>query len=114
MAGAVQPIGSGEVIVYKPRWGAFYRTGLEKHLRQQNVSTLVFSGCNYPNCPRTSIYQASERDFRIAAAVDAISGIEAADINRLEAIGVSCATSMQIAGVLMPAQQEATHKILCR
>ena len=109
MAGAIQSIGPEEVIVYKPRWGAFYRTGLEKHLRQQNVSTLVFSGCNYPNCPRTSIYQASERDFRIAVAIDAISGIDAEDIKGLENIGVSCATSEQIAGMLVPAQQEATY-----
>ncbi|WP_459872860.1 hypothetical protein, partial [Endothiovibrio diazotrophicus] len=51
-------------MLYKPRWGAFYRTSLESHLRGLDVSTLVFSGCNFPNCPRTSIYQASERDFR--------------------------------------------------
>jgi nicotinamidase-related amidase len=109
MAGAVQTIGPGEVIIYKPRWGAFYRTPLEAHLRQENVSTLVFSGCNYPNCPRTSIYQASERDFRIAAAVDAISGIGAVDIDGLENIGVSCATAEKIAGMLVPTQQEATY-----
>jgi nicotinamidase-related amidase len=109
MAGGVQPIGPEEVIFYKPRWGAFYRTPLEAHLRQKEVSTLVFCGCNYPNCPRTSIYQASERDFRIVAAVDAMSGIGAADIDGLENIGVSCATAEQAAGMLVPEQQEATH-----
>lgn len=109
MAGGVQSIGPQEVIVYKPRWGAFYRTPLEKHLRQKDVSTLVFCGCNYPNCPRTSIYQASERDFRIAAAVDAISGIGAADIDGLENIGVTCANAGQVAGMLVPERQAATR-----
>ena len=34
----------------------------------------MFCGCNFPNCPRTSIYEASERDFRVVLARDAISG----------------------------------------
>jgi nicotinamidase-related amidase len=96
MSGAIQPIGPQEAIVFKPRWGAFYRTPLEAHLREGHVSTLVFCGSNYPNCPRTSIYEASERDFRITAAVDAISGLAQSDISGLETIGVNCATSEAI------------------
>ena len=96
ISGAIQPIGSQEALVYKPRWGAFYRTPLEAHLRGKGVSTLVFCGCNHPNCPRASIYQASERDFRIAAAVDAISGLHDTDIDGLVGIGVQCATSEAI------------------
>ncbi len=96
MSGSIQPIGPAEALVFKPRWGAFYRTPLEDHLRNQAVSTLVFCGCNYPNCPRISIYQASERDFRITAAVDAISGMAPSDIEGLERIGVNCATSEAI------------------
>lgn len=93
MSGKIQPVGPEEVLVYKPRWGAFYRTPLEAHLKQKTISTLVFCGSNYPNCPRTSIYQASERDFRITAVVDAISKITPADISGLSHIGVNCATS---------------------
>ena len=93
MSGSIQSIGPAEALVFKPRWGAFYRTPLETHLRDQAVSTLVFCGCNYPNCPRTSIFQASERDFRITAVVDAISGMTQSDIEGLEQIGVTCATS---------------------
>jgi nicotinamidase-related amidase len=96
MSGAIQPIGPAEVIIFKPRWGAFYRTPLDAHLQELAVSTLVFCGCNYPNCPRASIYEASARDYRIAAAVDAISGISQPDITGLERIGVNCATSEAI------------------
>ncbi len=100
MSGKIQPIGPAEVIIFKPRWGAFYRTPLGAHLQEIAASTLVFCGCNYPNCPRTSIYEASERDFRITAVVDAISGINPLDIAGLEQIGVNCATSEAICRML--------------
>jgi len=100
MAGRIQEIGPQEVLVYKPRWGAFYRTSLDDHLRQKGVSTLVFCGCNYPNCPRTSIYQASERDYRITVAADAMSGIQARDIGELKNIGVNCAAVEDICALL--------------
>jgi nicotinamidase-related amidase len=32
------------------RWGAFYRTRLDEHLRSLGVTTLSFAGCNFPNC----------------------------------------------------------------
>ena len=88
LSGGIQPIGPRESIVYKPRWGAFFGTPLEAHLRGLKVSTLVFAGCNFPNCPRTSIYEASERDFRVVAVRDAISGFYERGGDELEGIGV--------------------------
>ena len=88
LAGEPQEVGPGEAVLYKPRWGAFYETPLEAHLRDQGVSTVVFCGCNFPNCPRTSIYEASERDFRIALAEDAISGLYDRGREELRNIGV--------------------------
>jgi nicotinamidase-related amidase len=74
-SGKIQEIGNNEVAIYKPRWGAFYNTPLESYLKKLNVDTLVFVGCNFPNCPRTSIYEASERDFKIVLVEDALSGL---------------------------------------
>ena len=71
----IQEIARNEFVIYKPRWGAFFKTSLESFLKEKNISTLVFAGCNFPNCPRTSIFEASERDFRIVVIEDAISGI---------------------------------------
>lgn len=88
LAGGIQEIGPGEVAIYKPRWGAFYETALEAHLREGQVSTAVFCGCNFPNCPRTSIYEASERDFRVVVAEDAISGLYDRGREELRNIGV--------------------------
>ena len=85
---ALQQIGTAEHVIYKPRWGAFYRTSLERHLRESGVDTVVFAGCNFPNCPRTSIYEASERDFRIVLVSDAVSGLYDRGVDECRAIGV--------------------------
>lgn len=60
LSGEIQKIGPDETVVYKPRWGAFYSTPLEDYLRTLPVDTLTFCGCNFPNCPRTSVYEASD------------------------------------------------------
>jgi nicotinamidase-related amidase len=89
LSGSLQQIGSMEWIMYKPRWGAFYKTSLEKHLHNLYVNTVVVCGCNFPNCPRTSIYEASERDFRIVLAKDATSLVYDIALQELQNIGVS-------------------------
>lgn len=88
LAGELQELGATESILYKPRWGAFFGTRLEELLRSQGITTVVFAGCNFPNCPRTSIYQASERDFRVVLVEDAISRIYDRGRDELRNIGV--------------------------
>ncbi|MDF2768285.1 MAG: hypothetical protein K0S91_1120 [Nitrososphaeraceae archaeon] len=61
----LQQIGTMQWIMYKPRWGAFYNTLLEK------------------------IYEASERDFRIILAKDATSlTYDIGGLQELQNIGV--------------------------
>jgi nicotinamidase-related amidase len=103
LAGGVQRLGPREVAIYKPRWGAFYGTPLEDHLRAQHVSTLVFIGCNYPNCPRASIYEASERDFRVVLARDAISGLYERGERELAGIGVNLMSAQEVLDALAAA-----------
>ena len=88
LAGGIQSVGTREVVVYKPRWGAFFRTSLEEHLRSLKVDTLVVMGCNFPNCPRTTMYEASERDFRVVCVEDALSGLYDQGRKELDHIGV--------------------------
>ena len=86
--------------MYKPRWGAFFQTPLQAHLEGLGVSTLVFCGANFPNCPRTSIYEASERDFRIVVATDAISGLYERGRAELANIGVSLMSAAELVAQL--------------
>lgn len=88
LSGKVQEISYHEAVIYKPRWGAFYNTPLESHLNKLGVDTLVYVGCNFPNCPRTSIYEASERDFKIVLVEDAVSGLYSKDKEEMLNIGV--------------------------
>jgi nicotinamidase-related amidase len=96
LSGGIHTISSREVVIYKPRWGAFYKTPLEQYLRDQDVSTLVFTGCNFPNCPRTSIYEAGERDFRVVLAHDAISGLYDQGRQEMHNIGVEVLSTSQV------------------
>jgi nicotinamidase-related amidase len=100
-SGAPQPLGSSEWVMYKPRWGAFFQTPLEEHLLTLGVTSIAFAGCNFPNCPRASIYEASERDFRIVLVADAVSGLYDRGQEEMRSIGV----------MLMAAEQLA-HKIV--
>jgi nicotinamidase-related amidase len=100
LRGEPQRLGEREVVLYKPRWGAFYETPLYALLEEQGVNTLVFGGFNFPNCPRTSMYEASERDFRIALATDAISGLYERGREELERIGVALMSTDQLIGEL--------------
>ena len=93
LSGRLQDIGPSEWVMYKPRWGAFFGTPLEQFLRNRQVSTIVLAGCNYPNCPRTSLYEASERDFRLVAVVDGISLLDERGRHELENIGVALVDS---------------------
>jgi nicotinamidase-related amidase len=89
LAGEAQVLGDREVAMYKPRWGAFFQTRLQEHLTSAGVNTVVLCGFNFPNCPRTSIYEASERDFRVVAVSDAISGLYERGRDELAAIAVT-------------------------
>ena len=100
LTGAIQSLGPLEAAIYKPRWGAFYGTALDEHLRGHGVSTLVFCGCNFPNCPRTSMYEASERDYRVVLARDALSGLYEHGERELANIGVRLMGAREVADEL--------------
>lgn len=84
-----QRIGPQEWYVYKSRWGAFYKSCLEAHLRSLDIDTIVLAGCNYPNCIRATVYEASERDFRVVAITDGISNFTQNGWDELNSIGIN-------------------------
>ena len=55
LAGEFQQLGPNEWALYKSRWSAFHATLLDATLRGWGVDTIVISGCNFPNCPRSTI-----------------------------------------------------------
>ena len=87
LGGRSQSMGDGEVAIWKPRWSAFHRTALESHLADLGVGTVVIVGCNFPNCPRATLFDASARDLRIVLCSDAISGVDGRHLLEAESIG---------------------------
>ena len=96
LSGDVQTVTDREIIVYKPRWGAFYQTKLEHHLRKWAINTAIFTGCNFPNCPRASIVEASERDFKVVVVGDAVSGFDERGKMEMGSIGVTVLSTEEL------------------
>lgn len=88
LSGTLQEVGRDEFVLYKPRWSAFYRTSLEHWLHRRHIDTVVVAGCNLPNCPRATLFDATERDFRAVLAADAVSQATAERLSDLSLIGV--------------------------
>ena len=99
-------LGEREWALWKPRWGAFHRTGLDAHLRAHGVTTVVLAGCNYPNCPRATVYGASERDYRVLLASDAVSGVAPHHLEEAGRMGVGHAPTREV----LDAQAAATGR----
>lgn len=108
LKGEFQEWGKREFVMYKPRWGAFYRTPLGNRLNALGVDTLVICGCNFPNCPRATIYEASERDYRIVLVEDAISAIYEKGKEDLHNIGVRIWSTKEVLDNLGPEQELRT------
>mgnify|MGYP000703378922 CR=1 FL=1 len=94
--GGIQHVAPNEVVLFKPRWSAFFRTALDEHLRDAAVNTVIVAGCNLPNCPRATLFDASERDYRAALVTDATSQVTPERLADLELIGVELLTTADI------------------
>jgi len=99
-AGEFQQVGPRETVMWKPRWSAFHRTDLDAHLRGSGVDTVVVAGCNFPNCPRATLFDASARDYRLVLAADATSRLTPDRLGDARSIGVVPFTVAEIAGIL--------------
>lgn len=102
LAGRVQTLGLGEVALWKPRWSAFFRTPLDDHLQSLDVDTVVIAGCNFPNCPRATAFDASERDYRTVLAFDALSGVRPGHLEEMRDIGVLAVSADDVGRAARP------------
>src|SRR5713226_7891604 len=77
----VQPT---DVLLEKPRFGAFHGTDLELILRSHGIDTIIVAGISTPVCCDTTAREAHARDFRVLFLSDgtATSGTSAADADR--------------------------------
>jgi nicotinamidase-related amidase len=76
-----------DVLIEKPRFGAFYRTGLHGLLVERGVDTVIIGGLLTNICCETTAREAAERDFAVyflsdGTATDDMEGVAAADLQR--------------------------------
>ena len=54
-----------DVLLEKPRFGAFHSTDLEMILRCRGIDTIIITGISMPICCDTTAREANSRDFRV-------------------------------------------------
>jgi nicotinamidase-related amidase len=101
LGGEFLTLGEAEWMFYKPRWSAFYATELEARLQGLGVDTIVVAGCNFPNCPSATLFDASERDFRVVVAADAVSRVDEAGLRWCRGIGVAPMSAAEVERAIM-------------
>lgn len=61
----------GDIVIDKPGYGAFHRTGLEAALQRLGVKSLVFCGVTLEVCVHSSLREAVDRGYRCITVGDA-------------------------------------------
>jgi ureidoacrylate peracid hydrolase len=60
----------GEAVIVKPRHSGFYNTQLDAALKEQGVTTLIFTGGTTSICVESTIRDAFFRDYRCLVLAD--------------------------------------------
>lgn len=85
---------SGETVIVKPRFSAFFHTKLELCLRTLGVDHLLIAGTQYPNCIRGTVTDALSYDYRVTVVSDCCSAktpeIAAANLTDMANLGACC------------------------
>ena len=58
-------VGPSDIILNKPRYGAFHRTDLEAILRSRGIDTVIVGGIATNICCDTTAREAAQHDFRV-------------------------------------------------
>jgi len=54
---------AGELVIDKPGKGAFYATNLQEHLKELDITHLIFTGVTTEVCVQTSMREANDRGY---------------------------------------------------
>lgn len=76
-----------DVVLNKPRYGAFHATDLDLILRDRGIDTVIVSGIATNICCETTAREAAQRDYRVlflsdGTATKEMNGVSAEDLQR--------------------------------
>jgi nicotinamidase-related amidase len=66
----------------KKRYNCFYATDLEFVLRRVGVDTLILTGINTTTCVLNTAFEATNRDFRVVVAEEAVDSMDGEEMHR--------------------------------
>ena len=70
------------VVRSKKRYSVFTPTDLEFVLRRLGVDTVILAGVNTTTCVLCAAFEATNRDFRVVVAADAVDSMDGEDMHR--------------------------------
>ena len=90
-----------DYVLVKPRFSAFFHTGLDLILRRLGVQTVLLAGTTTPNCIRTTCYDAISLDYDAVVLSDCTSSVT-------DAVQAGNLADMQRVGAIVCASTELT------
>ena len=92
---------TGDYLIWKPRFSAFFQTELDLILRRLGVRTIYLTGTTTPNCIRTTCYDGLSLDYNVGIITDCTSSndeeIQRSNLRDMENIGAHLLTCDQFA-----------------
>ncbi len=85
-------VAPGDILLDKPRFGAFHGTDLELILRSRGIDTLIITGIATNVCCETTAREAAVRDFRVFFLSDGTATFGIGELSPAELQRVTCAT----------------------
>ncbi len=110
----------GDYAIVKPRWSAFFQTGLDLILRRLGVRTVILAGTTTPNCIRTTCYDANSLDYNVVVLTDctssqtqAIQDANLEDMARMGAVLMDCPAFEAYSPDTIPDLAETIREEMC-
>jgi nicotinamidase-related amidase len=94
-----------DILLEKPRFGAFHGTDLELILRSRGINTLIITGITTNVCCEMTAREAAVRDFRVLFLNDATGTFGIGNISAAELQKTTCATLGLLFGQVLTADE---------
>ena len=101
-----------DILLEKPRFGAFHGTDLELILRSRGIDTIIVTGIATNVCCETTAREATVRDFRVFFLSDGTATFDIGDVSAAELQRATCATLALVFAQVLTVD-EMIRKISC-
>ena len=93
-----------DYVLVKPRFSAFFHTGLDLILRRLGVQSVLLAGTTTPNCIRTTCYDALSLDYDVVVLSDCTSSVtnevQRANLEDMARIGAKICTVDELSSLI--------------